>query len=163
MSTEDLVTLRASQLSKRPEDLEDMQRKVTNTRRRNLECFEQDHGARIVDFNFQPGALVLVRNTCVEESLNRKTKPRYLGPMVVVRKTQGKSYIVTELDGAQSQLRVAAFRVIPYFARSHSSISLVSDVPDDEDFTEDDPSDVQFFKNAVSDEQDYCRVPLPSF
>ena len=100
-----------------------------------------------IDFDFKPGDLVLVHNSRVEESLNRKTKPHYVGPMVVVRKTKGTSYIVAELDGAQSKLRVAGFRVIPYFARSKSSIPVVSDVPDDEDFTEDDPEDTLLLRS----------------
>ena len=54
--------------------------------------------------------------------LNRKTKPRYLGPYVVVRRTTGGSYIIAELDGAISKLRVAAFRLIPYFPRSSLTV-----------------------------------------
>ena len=46
-----------------------------------------------------------------------KTKPRYLGPMVVIRRTQGGSYILGELDGSLSKLRYAAFRLIPYRPR----------------------------------------------
>ena len=118
-----------------------MQEVVSATRQKNLERFERMHASKIIDFDFKPGDLVLIRNSHVEESLNRKTKPRYVGPMVVVRKTKGTSYIVAELDRAQSELRVAGFRVIPYFARSKSSIPVVSDVPDNEDFTEDDPED----------------------
>jgi hypothetical protein len=114
ISTEELVALRARQLAKQPEDLEEMRSKVAKSRQRNIEQFEKQHGSRIIDFDFKSGALVLVCNTRIEESLNRKTKPRYLGPMVVVRKTIGKSYIVAELDGAQSELQVAGFRLVPY-------------------------------------------------
>ena len=106
ITTEDLVSLRAIQLSKRPSDLQRMQSLVTKYRQKAMERFEQSHKSRIVDFDFQPGSLVLVRNSRIEDSLDRKSKPRYLGPMVVVRKTVGTSYIVAELDGAQSQLRV---------------------------------------------------------
>src|SRR5258708_4915372 len=133
ISTEELIAIRARQLAKRPEDLARMQDLVSDSRRRNLEQFEKRHGSRIIDFDFKPGALVLVRNTRIEESLNRKTKPRYLGPMVVVRKTPGTSYIVAELDGTQSELRVAGFRLIPYFPRDHTTLPIVSNAPDDDD------------------------------
>ena len=163
MSTEDLIALRARQLAKRPDDLEQMRESVHRTRVKNLRRFEREHGSRIIDFDFKPGALVLIRNTRIEESLNRKTKPRYIGPMVVVRKTAGTSYVVSELDGAQSQLRVAGFRVIPYFARTRTKTPIVCDVPDDDDFTEDDPEDVRFFlptdEGAVPDGYEIRSFP----
>ena len=73
--------------------------------------------ARIKDFDFKQGDLVLLRNSRIEESLNQKTKPRYTGPMLVVRKKKNTSYVVAELDGAQSQQHVAGFRLVPYSPR----------------------------------------------
>jgi hypothetical protein len=162
MTTEDLVSLRARQLAKRPEDLEIMRKSVSATRAKNLERFERSHASKIVDFDFKPGSLVLIRNTRVEESLNRKTKPRYIGPMVVVRKTKGTSYIVAELDGALSQLRIAGFRVVPYLVRSKSSIPLVSDLSEDDDVTDADPEDVCFLAE-LEEVPRYQVLPTPSF
>ena len=81
--------------------------------------------SQIKDFDFHPGSLVLVRNSKVEKELNRKTKPRYLGPMVVLRRTTGRSYVLAELDGSMSKLHFAAFRIIPYYPRFRSSIPVM--------------------------------------
>ena len=51
-------------------------------------------------------------------------KPRYFGPIVVVKRTRNGAYHLTELDGAVSHLRFAAFQLIPYHARSRSTISV---------------------------------------
>ncbi|KIM40033.1 hypothetical protein M413DRAFT_54339, partial [Hebeloma cylindrosporum] len=75
--------------------------------------FEQKFANSIKDFDHQPGALVLVRNSKADKDLS-KHNARYLGPMVVIRRTQGGSYVLAELDGAVSRLRFAAFRVVPY-------------------------------------------------
>ena len=163
ITTEDLIALRAQQLAKRPEDVENIQRIVTKSRQQNLLQFERRHASQIIDFDFSPGALVLVRNTRVEESLNRKTKPRYLGPMVVVRKTIGTSYIVAELDGTQSMLRVAGFRLIPYFPRTHTDIPIISNLPDDDDATEDDPADDLFLESLDESLREYHSNAPPRF
>ena len=162
ISTEDLIAIRARQLAKRPEDLTQMRDTVTKARRKNLERFERQHGSRIIDFDFQPGALVLVRNNRIEEALNRKTKPRYLGPMVVVRKTIGTSYVVAELDGSESQLRVAGFRLIPYFPRTSTLAAIENGHPDIDD-SFDDPEDVQYIASLSPESRVYRVLPSPSF
>jgi hypothetical protein len=161
MSTEELIAVRAQQLAKRPEELEAMRERVTDYRRNNLIRFEKTHGAQITDFDFKPGALVLMRNSRIEESLDRKTKPRYIGPLVVVRKTKGTSYILAELDGAQSQLRVAGFRVIPYFPRSKTDIPILSGVTEEDDATSEDPEDIRYFDSLPEDERAYFGAAAP--
>src|ERR1700677_171441 len=64
-------------------------------------------------------ALVLIRNTAIEKALNRKMRPHYLGPLVVVLCNKGSAYIVCELDGTLYHNPVAAYRIMPYFVRDY--------------------------------------------
>lgn len=133
--TATLVALRARQFEKREEDLEEMRRRVKASRFKSIQQFEKDYAHRIFDYDFKPGDLVLVRNTRVEQELDRKTKPRYLGPMSIVRRTKGGAYVVAELDGSVLKTKIAAFRVVPYFARYRASIQ-VSKMDEDEQLNE---------------------------
>jgi hypothetical protein len=143
MSSQDLIVSRAIQLQKHAKDLDTAKRRLIAARWASIRQFEKSIRSSIIDFDFQPGALVLVRNSSVETSLDRKTKPRYFGPMVVIRRSKGGSYILGELDGSLSKLRYAAFRLLPYHSQVHLDVSFddLSRISPDEldDITHDSP------------------------
>jgi hypothetical protein len=56
-------------------------------------------------------------NTQIEKSLNRKMRPRYLSPLVVIAHNFGGMYILCELDGSVLHHPVATFRLLPYLSR----------------------------------------------
>ncbi|EPS92661.1 hypothetical protein FOMPIDRAFT_1137489 [Fomitopsis schrenkii] len=121
---EDLVARRARQLLKRREDLNEVHRKVVAARYKSVQAFIKKNQHVIKDYDFERGDLVLVRNSQIETEHDRKAKPRYNGLMVVVRRTEGGSYILAELDGSVSRHRYAAFRVVPYRARRKVVVSI---------------------------------------
>ena len=62
-------------LAKHKDHIEDIRRKVSDQKLANLRWYEKEHQYKIKAYNFKPGALVLVRNTAIETSLDKKMKP----------------------------------------------------------------------------------------
>jgi hypothetical protein len=117
LSTMGLIARRAIALQKRQEDLRNLHSRIHEARNKATICFEREHLATIRDFDFKQGDLVLICNTAIEKALNRKMRPRYLGPMIIVSCNKGGAYIICDLDGTLLHAPIAAFRVIPYFTR----------------------------------------------
>ena len=122
LTTEELIAYRAKALAKHQQHVLEMRKRVDKNKLALLRQYEKDHKATIKDYRFKPGDLVLMRNTSIEDHLNRKQKPRWLGPLIVIRQSRGGSYLLSEMDGAMLHRKVAKFRVIPYFARRRISI-----------------------------------------
>ena len=111
------IARRAIALQKRQEDLAQLKSHVYDARNRVALRFECEHTAKIRDFNFKRGDLILMRNIAIEKALNRKMRLRYLGPMIVVSRNRGGVYIVCDLDSTLSHAPIAAFWIVPYLAR----------------------------------------------
>ncbi|KAG6913587.1 hypothetical protein DXG01_005771 [Tephrocybe rancida] len=128
LSSTDLITRQAITLQKQPTMLAELHSTVLTARRKAAIRFEEKYKATLHDFNFKKGNLVLVRNTKIEKSLNRKMRPRYLGPVIVIARNKGGAYILCELDGSVFHRPLAAFRLIPYLARR--TIEITEDILD---------------------------------
>ena len=119
MSPAELLASRIRQLAKMPDDLARAKKTLAQSRFQSKEAFERKFGRRLIKESHKPGALVLLRNVPLENtmSIDRKTQCRYMGPYQVVSQTRGNSYRLKELDGTEMRTAVAAFRLIPYLKR----------------------------------------------
>jgi len=135
LSTADIIATRARQLELRDDDLTSIRDNILKSRLASARQFERQYENTLLAYDFKPGDLVLVHNSSTESDLGHKTKPRYIGPLVVLRRTRNGAYRLAELDGAVSKLRYATFRLVPYFSRSRTSIP-VTCVLDRDDLTE---------------------------
>ena len=57
-------------------------------------------------------------------------RPRYIGPLVIIGRNKGGAYIICELNGSVFDRPVAAFRVVPYFARKSIPLPKLNDFLD---------------------------------
>ena len=156
VSEAELLAARARQLQKRPEDLEQMKEKIWNARKMSAKRFEKTFERSIRTDSFEPGSLVLIRNSRINLELNRKTKQRYLGPYVVINRTKGGSYHLAELDGAILKGRIAAFRIVPYYAREVMSGPPIE--PVEEQYSSDDEEEVEDAPEENEEEEEETRT-----
>lgn len=117
MSSSDLLALQIRLLHKKNKNIAKAAETLKRARIHLKEVFERRFIRWLKKDSYQPGELVLIRNTGVEKDLDRKTKPRYLGPYEVVRRTRNGTCVLRKLDGAVSAQSVTGFRPIPYISR----------------------------------------------
>jgi hypothetical protein len=155
MSTTDLISRRAIALQKCSTDVNAPHSKVYQARLKAARQFEQQHLRTLQDFDFQRGSLVLMRNTRIEKSLNKKMCTRYIGPLIVVSCNYGGAYILTELDGTVLHCPIAAFCLLPYFARKS--------IPLPPDFINIDDTRLQEMEHSLTadgDDEDTYQNPI---
>ena len=120
MTDEELLIARTRQILRMPKDVEKARQTLKRTRIRSKQAYENKFARRLQKDSYESGTLVLIRNNTIENSVSieRKTANRYMGPYRIVRRTQGGSYVLEEMNGNLLRHTTAAFRLIPYIQRT---------------------------------------------
>lgn len=135
MTDEELLAARTRQILRMPQDVAKASQTLRDSRVRSKKAFETKYARRLQKEHYEPGTLVLLRNTPLENtmSIDRKTSDRYMGPYSIVRQTKGGSYVLQELNGSLVRHTVAAFRLVPYIKRKDlEELVHDSDLEDDD-------------------------------
>ena len=155
MSEVDLLAARIQQLQKLPEDINRAASILKQARFRSKTQFERRFHHKIRMDRFEVGDKVLLRNTPIEKSLQRKQFPRYLGPYQVVRKNRGGAYVLAELDGAILAEPYGAFRLMPYIHRDHWFMKSIERQYESDSGTDSDPPIENNLEEFSSEEGDF--------
>ena len=83
------------------------------------------------------GDLVLIHNTRIKQEMNRKHKPRYLGPYILRELRSSGTWAISELDGTPSRTAVAGFRIWPYIARNPRILQELAEKGDSKEESDD--------------------------
>jgi len=143
ISSSDLLALRICQLQKRPEDLEKAAESLIKARFRSKAQFERRFMRRLRRAPLKVGDLVLIRNTRIEQEMNRKHKPRYLGPYILRQERKSGSWAISELDGTPSRTSVAGFRILPYIAQNPRMLAELAEKVGGEDSDTEEEEDLE--------------------
>ena len=99
-STADLLAMRARQLQRRDDDLEEATLHLQRMRLEGKERHDEKHGIRHEEL--APGDIVLLHNTRREKDMSRKLAFKWLGPCRITDAIKDKgTYMLEELDGSQ--------------------------------------------------------------
>ncbi|KNZ81102.1 hypothetical protein J132_03093 [Termitomyces sp. J132] len=109
LSTTNLIVHQAIDLQCQQEDLDHLHSNLFSTCHLAAICFKAGHAATICNYNFQASDFVLMRNTRIKVIHNKKMKPCYLGPLVVISCNCGSAYILCKLDGSVLHFPIATF------------------------------------------------------
>jgi len=128
LSTTDLIAQHVITLQKHDSDLAHLHSIIYQARLKAAIAFEKKHFHTICNYDFKWNDLVLMWNTRIEYALNKKMKPQYDGPFIVISRNHGGTYILCQLDGSIFHRPITAFQLLLYHA--HNSIYLPDDMMD---------------------------------
>jgi hypothetical protein len=114
-TTEDLIAMRARQIDRRDEDIQEAAYRLERLRKQNKEYFDEHHVLR--DEPLSRGEIVLLHNTKQSQDFSNRVKLawRWLGPYRIRHVNKNGSYALEELDGTEMKGTVNGNRLKKYY------------------------------------------------
>ena len=127
ITTEDLITIRTLQISRRDTVLLDALEHQKKRRQRSVDDFNKRYEKYFVENDFDIGTWVLLHETWLNDQHGNKGVPRWSGPFAIHQKLSDYSYRLREIDGTVKRGKVAKDRLkIFYYREENQTIMSVS-------------------------------------
>ena len=127
ITTEDLITIRAQQIARRDNILEEALEKQKRERQRAVDDFNNRYEKYLVTNDFDIGTWVLVHETWLDNQKGNKLAPRWTGPFAIHRKLSDTTYQIREIDGTIKRGKVSKDRLkLFYYRKDLQTIKSVS-------------------------------------
>ena len=130
-STADLLAMRARQLQRRDEDLEEATLHLQRMRLKGKERHDDKHDICVEELTV--GQVVLLHDTRREKDMSRKLAFKWLGPYRISNAVKDKgTYMLEELDGLQLAGTFAGDRLKKFHPRQRLQLDHAPDLDDEE-------------------------------
>lgn len=126
-TTSDLLAMRACQLQRRDEDLEEAVLHVQRMRLEGKERHNEEHGIRTEELAI--GSVVLLHDTRREKNMSRKLAFKWLGPYRIYNAVEEKgTYMLEELNGSHLAGTFAGDRLKKFHPRQQLHLDYIPDL-----------------------------------
>ena len=144
-TTADLLTLRARQIQRRDEDLEEAAMHLQRVRTEAKDLFDENHRTRTEDL--READMVMLHDTRLDNQHFERLAFRWLGPFRISQAFPQKgTYIIAELDGAELRGTVPGNRLKKFYPR---------EAVNPETFSENEDPNAEFANPVLEDDQLY--------
>lgn len=132
---QDLIEIRARQLTRRDEKLEEANDRLRETRRKAIDDLAKRHHFRFDFSDYEEGMWVWLRESQLDEVRGSKGEWTYAGPYIIHEKRDRDSFVLRELSGAIRKGHVNIRRLRLFYFRPdlqtlRSSLGASADLSD---------------------------------
>ncbi|KAJ7104911.1 hypothetical protein C8R44DRAFT_639724 [Mycena epipterygia] len=120
---EELLAIRAKQLSRRDSKMREANERIRESRRRAIDDLAKRHHYKFDFADYEEGMYVWLRESKLDETKGDKGEWLYSGPYIIHEKRARDSFVLRELSGAvlKGHVNIRRLRLF-YFRPSHQTL-----------------------------------------